>query len=262
MVENSAAFAAQIESVKAYVRLMAGANESSYLIEGDGITASVCPSAPRQARANVVTCSDATQLLGGLESVEHAYAAAGITSWHLWDAAGADENRLKEAGYRYVRHAPGMSIDLEDLTKEVKLGGFHWEEHEDLEVVGRVNEARYPDGAGLAAALSRIPEHQEVTVYEAVVGGRTGAALCVVYQPGGDMTAFFLATNPTNREARNREIGRKLYFAALCDAQHRGYETASLQASAKGQPIYQSFGFRPVSPKLFALYRRDVPQSA
>jgi ribosomal protein S18 acetylase RimI-like enzyme len=259
VVERSAAFTAQLESVKAYARLMAGGTATSWLYEQEGITASVCSAAPDQSMANVVTYGDPDRLLSGLAGLERAYRAAEVRAWQLWEWSGTDRAALEEAGYRHVGHMPGMTIELEDLAP-VRLGGFTWNENDDMEIVGIVNQATYANGDGLATSLARVPPSMSVRVYETLWEGKIGAVVCMVYPPGDDVTGFFLATHP---DARGHEIGRKLYVAALRDAQHRGYKTASLQASEVGAPIYRDvLGFEPVAPELFQVYEWKRPESA
>lgn len=209
--------------------------------------------------ANVVTYSDPDRLLPGLEKLEETYGMAGVSAWQLWDWAGTERAALEAAGYRHVGHMPGMSIALDNLAA-VRLGGFKWSEHDDMEIVGIVNQATYENGGGLAASLSQVPSDMAVHVYETLWEGEVGAVVCMVYAQGDDVTGFFLATRP---EARGHGIGRKLYVAALRDAQHRGYKTASLQASAVGAPIYRdALGFEPVAPELFEVYERNRSASA
>jgi GNAT superfamily N-acetyltransferase len=253
-MSNDATVAGQLASVELYARLVAQGSLSARLYKGAAGVASVCPEAPTQPMANVVTCRDAGGLMPLLVDVEQAYAQAGISAWQLWDGVGADRAALDAAGYRHSGHMPGMTIELENLPP-IGLDETEYVEHHDLRIVGEVNATAYPHGDQLAAALVVDPISLVTRVYEARRAGATAAAMCVVYPSEGKaVTPLFLATHPN---ARGQRFGQRLLVTALWEARRDGYDIAHLQASAQGAPIYAKLGFEPVGDALFNVYTRD-----
>jgi GNAT superfamily N-acetyltransferase len=253
---NFSHVSAQCESLKAYTRLMAIGSESAWLYEGDGITASVCPAAPDQPMANVVTYSPFGSLLDGLAGVERAYRAAGVRAWQVWTEDPALWKEMGRRGYSYTGHMPGMSMDLAALRGEPLVSGYR--RRRDLSGLGWVNEAAYgvQRGPGLTAAL-REKVGDTVRVFEAGTrAGRPDAVVCVMTSEGGEEAfPFFLAVHP---RAKGSRLGRRLLVTVMLDARQLGRTTAHLQASKVGAPLYREIGFEDVSPSLFNVYERRV----
>src|SRR5205085_10331507 len=87
-------------------------------------------------------------------------------------------------------------------------------------------------------AFTRRPE--DLHLYGTRLAGETVACVGSIHH-GGDCGIYLVATDPA---ARGRGLARELMIAALHDARAAGCESASLQSTTRGQPLYARLGFR------------------
>lgn len=95
----------------------------------------------------------------------------------------------------------------------------------------------YRPGRSLPALALRVPGWRVWLAWD----GGTPAAACCSYDDGTSLGIYWLATLP---RSRSRGLGRAVLTAALAAAPAR---PAVLTATAAGQPLYTSLGFRAVS---------------
>jgi ribosomal protein S18 acetylase RimI-like enzyme len=174
-----------------------------------------------------------------------------------WWIGPADRPRdlgavLREHGFAAAGTEPGMAADLEAILSpapvDVSPGG--------LRIERARTEAQVRDFAETLAALADPPDLTVVHFYE-----RASPGLLLVDSPlwlyvgylgrepvasselsvGGGIVGLY---NITTRTAHRRKgIGTAMTLRPLLDAREAGFETAVLQASEEGFPIYSRIGF-------------------
>jgi GNAT superfamily N-acetyltransferase len=95
----------------------------------------------------------------------------------------------------------------------------------------------FQPGRMLPAQVLRTPGWRTWLAYR----GAEPAAACCSYDDGAAVGIYWLATLPQHRGAG---LGRAVMCAALAASPHR---PAALVATAAGEPLYTSLGFRPVA---------------
>ena len=105
----------------------------------------------------------------------------------------------------------------------------------------------YRPGRSLPPLVLTVPGWRTWLAYR----GREPAAACCTYDDGATVGVYWLATLP---EHRSHGLGRAVLSAALARCPTR---PAALVATAAGEPLYSSLGFRAVSEA--AWYRKPGP---
>jgi GNAT superfamily N-acetyltransferase len=188
---------------------------------------------------NVALAVDPAATPESLATLAQRFQAAGAHKWGLWvhpdDNHAAD--RAREQGMFLDSRPAAMVANLDELP-------FHdapANQPPDLATVGRVNDRAYDTTeAKLGPAIQALPT--TVRTYGAQHDDEI-ASVAMAFDVGTDTAVWFVATLP---HARRRGLSRQTLQRLLLDARARGQETASLQASAAGQPVYERLGFTSV----------------
>jgi ribosomal protein S18 acetylase RimI-like enzyme len=107
------------------------------------------------------------------------------------------------------------------------------------EVVAALNDAAYGLDGEVAAIVEGLDDPAALLWVARVDGAPAG---CVVVRPhDGDGEVFWVAVAP---EARGRGLAGELMRRSLAAARDAGCTTASLEATAMGEPVYRAMGFR------------------
>lgn len=215
----------------------------------DGLSAAITPVAPGRSVFNSVIYEDPAAVGPALGELATAYADAGVWAWTVWVPGEDAEVRrvLAAAGHRLDGEPRSMVLELGELA-DFEAGELDWDRTQDAELVGLTGGRGFGfdaptkgDGpppmrgnplAGIADAGGQC--------YLARHDGEP-AATVVIYDHEGDAGVYWVATVP---DARGRGLCRGLMSRALLDARDRGCETASLQATKMGAPVYADLGFR------------------
>lgn len=220
----------------------------------DGVLACVCPAAPERSLPNGVLYRDPAALTDAvLDELQAAYDAAGVRAWTVWVRPGDDALAERLAARGHVHDAQPMlmaaGLDELDLASRMDL---------DLDpaptwaVVAALNDAAYGTDGEMAAMLAGIDDPASRLWVARLDGEPAG---CVVVRPhAGDAEAFWVAVRP---EARGRGLAGELMRRALVAARDEdGCATASLEATAMGEPVYARMGFRSLGR--FGMWERRV----
>ena len=232
-------FARQWAGIVAQVRLFGANAPRATLIEADGMVASVMPTAPTSSLMNVALAADPAQSPRGLRQLADRFREGGASKWGLWVAG--DDHRAADAA-----EAQGMVLDSRPAAMVAALDELpfdHAPERRaaDRATVGRVNDLAYASTEPkLAPAIANLPD--AVLAYGA---GRDGeiASVAMAYDIADDTAVWFVATLP---HAQRRGLAAAILRRLLLDARERGRQTASLQASQAGRPLYERLGFASV----------------
>lgn len=232
-------------TMRAFYEVEARTSPGARVLEDDGVTAVLTPSAPTQSILNCVLWDSLDALAASLDELASAYAEAGVTHWMVWTTPGDDAAvaLLREAGHvlEYEPLALGLSLDA---LREPAPGGPPFEVDRDADPVAitTLNERANgePDGAfGIAFAGLGDPRFHR---YAALLDGAPAACL-VTFDHGTNCMVQWVATEPVQQ--RRRLAGRLLH-AALLDARARGMTSTTLESSSEGRRLYAGLGYEPL----------------
>jgi GNAT superfamily N-acetyltransferase len=232
------------ESLRHFYGLLAESSEGARLVRREGVVACVAPITAERSFSNAVLYDDADALAAAVPDLEKTYREAGVRAWTVWvPEADRDAGQLLEKlghvldGVPQEMGAPLEEIDLEP-RRELDL-----DPEPDAGVIAAINDTVYGMNGSLAPAFAGFPiAAWGVQAYVARVGGEP-VATTVAADCGTDCEICLVATLPP---ARGRGLASELMRQALRDARDRGCETTSLEASAAGEPIYRTMGYRPL----------------
>ena len=221
---------------------LAGARGSRAERPADGVLATIAPGAPERSLPNAVLYRDPAALTDDvLDDVGARYAAAGVRAWTVWvrpgDAALAE--RLAARGHAHdaqpmLMAAPMAELDLAPRRDLDLDPAPRWAD------VAALNDAAYGLDGEVAAMLDGVDD-PAAALWVARVDG-TPAGTVVIRPHEGDAEVFWVAVAP---QARGRGIAGELMRRALAAARDDGgCTTASLEATAMGEPLYAAMGFR------------------
>lgn len=109
---------------------------------------------------------------------------------------------------------------------------------EDIEAYGRVDAPPWREVTlGIARTVSQFPDF--VMLLGEVEGVPVATSMAVI--TGGLVGVYNVQVQ---REHRRRGLGRAMTAAALAVGRERGATAGALQATAMGEPLYQSMGFK------------------
>ena len=232
----------QRASQHAYYRLIAGGHPDSFLATPrPGVQATVAPVSPERSLPNAVVYTDPQAVLDAYDDLAALYAQAGVRAWTVW-VRPADDDLVPELERR------GHKIDGTPAIMGCGLGELDLERRVELDldpqpkwlVVGELNDSAYgiPPGS-LSAPLAGIPPG-DCTILVARLEGEPVA--CAVFETvGGDCEAGFVATLP---QARGRGLCGELMREGLRRAREGGAQSATLEGSPMGEPLYARLGYR------------------
>jgi GNAT superfamily N-acetyltransferase len=226
-------------SLKPFCRMLAVASEGARLIEPPGTIAAIVPVAPDRSIANSVAYTEAGALERELDGLAATYAEAGVRAWTVWvpERDRATQRLLEAAGHKLDGAPTAMALELASFERspspDLDLGT-----DPDPSLVGAINDEAYGmDGDFSRAFARRVPE---LRLYVARVDGEAAACVGAVHDRG-DAGIYLVATRV---RARGRGLAADLMTVALNEAREAGCETASLQSTAMGKPVYTRLGFR------------------
>jgi GNAT superfamily N-acetyltransferase len=225
--------------LRPFCRLIAASSDEARLIERDGVVATVVPVTPERSITNSVVYERPEALEQALEPLAAVYAEAGIRAWTVWvpERDRAARDLLDRAGHRLDAAPAAMALELSGF-RPTPPSGLDLDRDPPASVVGRINDAAYGFDGEFARAFATVPA--DVNVYAARLDGEAAACVGTIHDQG-DCGIYLVGTLP---EARGRGLASKLMTVALEDARAAGCETASLQSTAMGKPIYTKLGFR------------------
>jgi GNAT superfamily N-acetyltransferase len=228
-------------SLRPFYRLVGASSEKAVLVELDGVIASVVPVTPERSIMNSVVYEHPEALERALEPLADAYADAGIRAWTVWvpERDRAARDLLGQAGHLLDAAPTGMAMDLDDFEPP-STAGIELDRNPAASAVGRINDAAYGFDGEFTRAFATLPE--EVNVYAALLDGEAVACVGSIHDRG-DCGIYLVGTLP---EARGGGLATRLMTVALEEGRAAGCQTASLQSSAMGKPIYTQLGFRDV----------------
>jgi GNAT superfamily N-acetyltransferase len=211
------------------------------LLERDGVLACLCPPAPTRSFFNAVVYTDGAALRDALDDIAAAYDAAGVRAWTVWVP---EEDRrtvaaLEDAGNVLDAEPRAMAAPLDEIDVGDGAGAIDWRQAQRLEEIapiagpafGVTRETTIATGEGL---------RDELRLVLARAGG-VDAACVGTLDLDGDCGVYMVATL---ERARGRGLATALMRQALLEANQRGMETTSLQATRMGAPIYARLGYR------------------
>lgn len=230
------------------------------MLERDGVTAIVTPSAPTQSILNCVLWRDLAALERQLDALAAAYAAAGVADWMVWVAPGdaAAAARLRAAGHELEYETLAMWLALDRLRPPAPGGPpCALRRDGDPRTIATLNERANgePEGA-FGRALDGLDGDGRFRCWVAEVEGRPASGL-VTFDDGDRCMVQWVATDPVHQ--RRRLAGRLLH-AALADARERGLRHAALEASVEGERLYAGLGFAGLGR--LGMWRRARPRAA
>lgn len=229
------------------------------MVERDGVTAVVTPSAPTQSILNCVVWRDLDGLVRQLDRLAAAYAAAGVTDWMVWvppgDAAAAA--RLRDAGHELEYEPLAMWLELDRLRAPAPGGPpVALRRDGDPRAIATLNERANgePPGA-FGRALDGLDGRGDgrFRCWLAEVEGRPAAGL-ITFDDGDRCMVQWVATDPP---LQRRRVAGRLLHAALRDARARGLRRSVLEASAEGERLYAGLGY--VGLGRLGMWRRARP---
>lgn len=239
-VDDRALYARVRGCLEAELRLF-GSGEGARLALWPCVTASINPRTPDRSLFNAVAATDTTALLDAYPSIRAAYDAAGVRAFTVWVDPGDDARAAALAARGHVLDSSPVAMAAPlDAIAAPEVGDLDWSETDDLDLVGRINDAAYgfPPPAW-SGAFTALPGgwHAYVARHD---GAPVGCLLCFE-SADGDCGVSGVATLPA---AQGLGVATRLLAVALARARRRGATTTSLQASPKGRPVYARLGYR------------------
>ena len=112
-----------------------------------------------------------------------------------------------------------------------------------LAALGALNEDAYGDHGVLGPALAALDDPRART-HGLLAEDGTLVCACLTLRIDGDVSVQYVATDPAHQR---RGLASALLRAVLGAARDEGLESATLQASPDGLPVYERLGFRTVT---------------
>jgi GNAT superfamily N-acetyltransferase len=227
-------------SVREQVEAFGSAAPGSMLIRREDLLAAVVPSSPQRSFFNSVFYGDGAALAGVIEALAEAYDSHGVRAWTVWvpDEDRSTADMLAARGHELDAAPRAMGMELTDLGAEppapagVESGAI------DAKTCAQLNDRAYGYGDdGFGAGVVR----ETAIRWHGAFSGAEAVACMGTIEIGDDCLVTGVATPP---EHRGRGLASWLVWHALSDARASGLETASLQASRAGAPLYERLGFR------------------
>lgn len=218
--------------------LLGASSRNGFVLEREGLVASVVPSAPDSPALNAAVAVEAEAAPAALRELADRYAHAGVRRWAIWVDGGAREVTagLRRAGLIVASASPGMGTEL--ATLQLDLAHADPEPRADLRTVGRVNDLAYANvDARLERTLATLKEGA-LRAYRADLNGAP-AAVALALHHDDDCGVSFVATLP---QARRRGLATRVMRSVLADAERHGLTTITLQATEQGERLYAQLG--------------------
>jgi GNAT superfamily N-acetyltransferase len=216
-----------------------GGAPDSFLIEREGLLATVTPASPQRSLFNSVLYEDQAVLAREIDSLGEAYESHGIQAWTVWvpDEDRATARQLAARGHALDAEPRAMALDLADLAPEPPAPIGVEPVPGDPATAAELNDRAYGYGAdGFRAALSG----ETAIRWHFARDGDVALACVGTIEVGDDCCVTGVATPPAHQ---GRGIASWLLWQALAEARDDGFRSASLQATKAGAPLYERLGF-------------------
>jgi ribosomal protein S18 acetylase RimI-like enzyme len=206
------------------------------LIELEGATGSIVPTAPDYPWVNALVCERGADFRRVLEHVAEAPELSRLAVW----ACEPDQLEIAlEAGFTdLVARVPAMAIELENV-----MAGDGGSEPIGLTEAGAVNDEAYGNQQHeLESILTRLPVDR-VRARGRRDSAQRVVAAAVLLHVQDDCSVQYVATRPG---AQRLGHGAALLRHALGQARLSGCTTSSLQSSEAGVSLYRRLGYHTV----------------
>jgi GNAT superfamily N-acetyltransferase len=222
-----------------FCRLLAACSEGARLVELDGVAAAVVPATPDRSVMNSVVYQRPEALEAALDPLAAAYAETGIRAWTVWvpERDRAAQELLARAGHRLDASPAAMATDLATF-EATPAADVELDDDPPASAVGGINDAAYGYDDAFARAFATVPEG--LNLYAARRDGEPVACVGTIHHEG-DCGVYLVGTLP---RARGLGLATRLMSVALEAARAAGCESASLQSTTMGRPVYSRLGFR------------------
>ena len=223
-------------------RLMGRHAPGGRVLERDWYLASVIGAVPYASLPNAVVALEPAAVLEDLDQLGRVYADAGVLKWGVWidGSDGQATEALAAKGLVLDSNPAPMGASFDEMTLD-GLDGTDPPKTADGPTVGRVNDVAYgfAERRPIETILGGLPaDVARATRFD--LDGEP-ASVMMAGDHGEDTAVWFVATVP---EARHQGLATRLMKRALADARQRGQTSTTLQASAKGEPVYAALGYR------------------
>jgi GNAT superfamily N-acetyltransferase len=228
-------------TMRAFYRVEAPASAGGRVIERDGLTAFLAPSAPTQSILNCVIFDDHAALGDGLAPLADVYRAAGVSHWMVWTWPGDDDavRLLRNAGHVREYEPMAMAVQLDALIEPPPGAPFELDRDPHPVEITTLNEranGELPGAFGTAFAGLRDARFHR---YLARVEDRPAACL-VTFDHGDNSMVQWVATDPAHQR---RGLASRLLHRALHDARERGMRSSTLESSYEAERVYERLGY-------------------
>jgi len=228
-----------VEGIRDEVEAFGSGHPDSRLIRRDGLLASLTPASPQRSLFNSVFYDHPAALAAELDSLAELYDSQRIVAWTVWVP---DEDRetarlLAERGHVLDAAPRAMAMELADpVEMPAAPEGVEAAPCEPA-VAAELNDRAYGYGPdGFRAGLGDATTIRWQGAYE-----DDEAIGCIgTIAVGDDCCVTGVATPPAQQ---GRGIAGWLLRRALAEAREEGMQTASLQATKAGAPLYERIGF-------------------
>jgi ribosomal protein S18 acetylase RimI-like enzyme len=243
-VPDDATLAARhARSQRAAYRAIAAGSAGAGIVElPGGVQATAVPARPDRSLFNAVLFEQSAALLAAHAELAALYARAGVRAWTVWTRPGDDATprALAAKGHVHDGQPTLMAATLDELDLEPRAE-LELAPPGAWEALARCNDAAYglaPD-QGFPAALGGVRDPAARAWVALEDGEPVAAAGTLVHE--GDCYVLFVATVPA---AQGRGLASELMRRGLRDGRERGCTTTTLEATARGEPVYARLGYR------------------
>ena len=233
-LDDRALFDRQARSlVTSWVKYATASSGAEVTHEND-VTICVFPSEPERSVYNnalIARGLQATAAARAVETIEKAYADAGIVAYAAWvhESDHTTIAELARRGFHFDSSTRAMAMPLDELRlpiPEVDLADADWSDY--LRILGLPED---------------FLEGIDATDFHVQVAKREGrnVATAMACDHDGDCGIYNVLTLP---DARRRGLGTALTALHAHRARERGCTTASLQSTEMAEHVYAAVGFR------------------
>jgi GNAT superfamily N-acetyltransferase len=157
-------------------------------------------------------------------------------AYAIWSRADRVRGRVEDPSLAM----PVLGLELAGAALD---GGERDPQAPPMDVVGAINDRAYEQGDVLRPRLVAAEGTPGLRTHGIRVDG-AWACVLVTLRIEDDVAVHYVATEAS---FRRRGLASRLILAALAEARDDGANTATLQASPDGLPVYERLGFRRVA---------------
>jgi ribosomal protein S18 acetylase RimI-like enzyme len=153
----------------------------------------------------------------------------------LWTIGDSIPGRTEEPELA----TPCMGVALNELTLSKNTQSL---ESPSLAIVGEINERAYGE-IGWFSPLLQTLRDERIRTY-GLKDAQKFICVAMTIMVGDDLSVHYVATEESHRR---QGLASRLVQCILNEAQAQGLQSATLQASADGLPVWERLGFRKVT---------------